>query len=212
MIVTLKVAGERMPATDFQSFLPAVAIHLPKGANLASGTLTANLTVTGATSRLVTTGNVGLYGARLSGFDLGAEVRTISALAGLTTGTSFDIQTLTTNLRMAPDGLRFDHFTAVIPALGHLTGAGTIDARNHLDFKMVATLTGPLGANVATAVGTAGAFSDVLGMITGDGRGGKGKSQRVPFLVQGTTTNPVFVPDVEGVVFEVLKEQLGLKR
>jgi hypothetical protein len=30
---------------------------------------------------------------------------------------------------------------AVVRSLGHLTGAGTIDARNNLDFKMVAALT-----------------------------------------------------------------------
>ena len=37
---------------------------------------------------------------------------------------------------MAPDGLRADNFNAVVPTLGTLVGAGTIDAKNNLDFKM----------------------------------------------------------------------------
>lgn len=208
-VVNIKVAGERMPARDLESFLPALGIHLPRGANLAAGTVAANLNVVGATNRLVTTGSVGLFNAKLSGFDLGAKVRTISGFTGLKTGRDLDIETLTTNLRIAPDGLRFDHFNAVVPPLGYLTGAGTIDARNHLDFKMVATLTNPLGGGVGTAVGTAGALDELLGMLTGGDASRKLKGQRIPFLVQGTTSDPEFVPDVGGSVLQMLKQQVG---
>jgi hypothetical protein len=63
------------------------------------------------------------------------------SLAGVKTGKDLDIEKLTTNLRMAPDGLKADNFVAVVPNLGNLVGAGTIDSKNALDFKMAATLT-----------------------------------------------------------------------
>jgi len=207
--VNVKVVGERMPAKDLESFVPALGIRLPSGAHLAAGTAAANLTVVGATNRLVTTGRVGLVNAKVTGFDLGAKVRAISDFTGLNTGKDLDIETLTTNLRIAPDGLRFDRFDAVVRSLGHLTGAGTVDARNRLDFKMVAMLTNPLGGGVGAAVGTAGAVNDVLGMITGGDAVRSAKGQRIPFLVQGTTSDPVFVPDVGGLVLQTLKQQVG---
>jgi AsmA protein len=208
-VINTKMAGERMPAPDLESFLPALGIHLPKSTHLAAGTVAANLTVVGATNRLVTTGNVGLFNAKLSGFDLGARVRAISDFTGLNTGSDLDIEGLTTNLRMAPDGLRFDHFDAVVRSLGHLTGAGTIDARNRLDFKMVAMLTHPLGGGVGTAIGTAGALNEVLGMLTGGDAVSRARGQRIPFLVRGTTSDPEFVPDVSGVVLQTLQQQMG---
>ena len=70
-----------MPVTDLQSFLPGIGIYLPKGANLAAGTVTANLNVSGPTNNLVTAGHVGLYGAKLAGFNLGAQVKAISGSA-----------------------------------------------------------------------------------------------------------------------------------
>ncbi len=207
--INVKAIGERMPAKDLESFLPAFGIHLPRGAHLAAGLAAANLIVVGATNRLVTTGSAGLLNTKVSGFDLGAKVRAISDFTGLNTGNDLDIETLTTKLRIAPDGLRFDHFDAVVRSLGHLTGAGTIDARNRLDFKMVAMLTNPLGGGVGTAVGTAGALNDVLGMIAGGDAVRSARGQRIPFLVQGTTADPEFVPDVTGLVIQTLKQQGG---
>ena len=194
-----------MPVTDLQSFLPGIGIYLPKGANLAAGTVTANLNVSGPTNNLVTAGHVGLYGAKLAGFNLGAQVKAISGFSGLETGNDLNIQQLTTNIRMAQNGLRFDTFNTVMPALGSLTGAGTIDARNNLDFKMVATVTAQLHAGMGGIVGTAaGAVGDVVGNVIGAVTvGGKSRndstSQRIPFLVKGTTSNPQFIADTSGV-------------
>jgi len=215
-VVNIKTAAAPMPAGDLESFLPAVGIHLPKGARLAAGMFVANLNTVGATNRLVTTGNVGLFNVRLSGFDLGANMRAISAFTGLNTGKDLDIEEMTTNLRMAPDGLRFDHLNGVVRSLGHVTGAGTIDARNNLDFGMVVTLTSAPGGGVGGAVGTAGALNEVLGMLTGDGAKSQiAKSQitgqRIPFLVRGTTSDPRFIPDVSGLVIQMLKGSLSMK-
>jgi AsmA protein len=216
-LVNIKVAGDRMPVTDLKSFLPSIGIHVPKGTNLAAGTLSADLIVSGPTNNLVTAGHVGLYGAKLAGFNLGAQVKAISGFSGLETGNDLNIQQLTTNLRVAQNGLRFDTFNAVVPAVGYLTGAGTIDARNNLDFKMVATVTARLHGGMGSVVGTAGAvggtvgdaLGDVVGALTGGGTSSsESRSQRIPFLVKGTTSDPRIVPDVSGLAIPALLNQL----
>ncbi len=208
-VVNMKVNGENMPAKDLQAFLPALGIHLPRGASLQTGTLSANLNVTGPTNKLVTAGTVGLYSAKLAGFDLGSKMTAISALTGLKTGTDLEIEKLATNLRMAPDGLRADNFNAVVPALGTLIGAGTVDSRNNLDFKMVATLTAQ-AASGSPAATASNALGGLLGQLGGSKSSpGASKGARIPFLIQGTTSDPKFVPDVSGLASEMLKSQLG---
>jgi len=196
-----------MPAPDLESFLPALGINLPKGATIQGGTLNANLNLRGPTNKLVTTGNVGLYGAKLAGFDLGSKMSAVSSLAGIKTGKDLEIEKLTSDLQMAPSGLKADNFLAVIPSLGKLVGGGTVDSKNNLDFKMAATLTHALGAAASPVSGAAG----MLGGITGGGRGGGGckDGTTVPFLIQGTTSDPKFVPDVGGLAAGMLKSQLG---
>ncbi len=206
IIVNAKVEGENMPARDLEAFLPALGIHLPKGASLAAGTLNTNLNITGPTNKLITTGTVGLYRAKLAGFDLGSRMSTISALTGLKTGQDLDIEKITTNLHMAPTGLEAENFLAAIPALGTLVGAGTVDSRNNLDFKMAATL-----ANSATYSSSSGAPASGIGGILGAIGGGKGgcKGATIPFQIHGTTAEPKFVPDIGGTAASLLSSQLG---
>jgi hypothetical protein len=209
-LVNLKVAGDHMPVTDLEAFLPGIGIHLPKSAHLAAGTLSADLIVSGQTNNLGAAGHVGLFGAKLAGFNLGAQVKAISGFSGLETGNDLNIQQLTTNLRVAQSGLRFDTFYAVMPAVGYLVGAGTIDSRNNLDFKMVATLMARLHGGMGPMVGTAGAVGDIIGAITGGGKSSNdSRSQRIPFLVKGTTSDPRFVADTSGMVIPMLNDQLG---
>ena len=59
--MNIKLEGQNMPARDLEAFLPAIAIHLPKGASLQSGTLNANLNIQGPTNRLVTSGAAGQF-------------------------------------------------------------------------------------------------------------------------------------------------------
>ena len=199
-IVNAKVEGENMPARDLEAFLPALGIHLPKGASLAAGALNTNLNITGPTNKLITTGTVGL------GFDLGSRMSTISALTGLKTGQDLDIEKITTNLHMAPTGLEAQNFLAAIPALGTLVGAGTLDAKNNLDFKMAATL-----ANTATYTSSGGAPASGIGGLLGAIGGGKGgcKGATIPFQIHGTTADPKFVPDIGGIAASLLQSQLG---
>jgi len=97
-----------------------------------------------------------------------------------------------------------------VPAVGYLIGAGTIDARNNLDFKMVATVTARLHGGMDSVVGTAGVIGDVIGALTGGGKSSsRSKSQRIPFIVEGTTSDPRFVPDLSGLVIPTLLNELG---
>ena len=203
-ILNIKVEGQNMPAKDLEAFLPALGINVPKGASLQSGTLSTTLNLAGPTNKVVTTGNVGLYSAKLSGFDLGSKLSAISSLTGVKTGSDLVIEKLTSNLRMAPDGLKADNFDAIVPALGTMVGGGTIDSKNELDFKMAATLTDVIG-DAASPVSAAGGL---LGKVTGGGGGCK-KGTTVPFQIKGTTADPKFIPDVGGLAAGMLKSQLG---
>jgi AsmA protein len=204
--VDLKLNGENMAAKDLEAFLPAIGVNLPKGASLTAGTLSTNLNIKGPTNRLVTDGTIGLYSAKLSGFDLGSKMSAVTALTGLKTGKDLDIEKLTTNVHMAPNGLRAENFIAVVPNVGNLTGAGTFDAKNNLDFKMAATLTGGAIGAMGSAGGGVGSLVGALGGSKGSGcKGGT----TIPFQIQGTASDPKFVPDVGGVAANMLKSQLG---
>jgi len=205
--VDVKLVGEAMPAKDLEAFLPAIGVNLPKGASLTAGTLSANLDIKGPTNKLVTDGTVGLNAAKLEGFDLGSKMTAITALTGLKTGKDLEIEKLTTVVHMAPNGLRAENFNAILPALGTLAGGGTLDSKNNLDFKMAATFSG----GVIGAMGDAGnGIGSLLGAATGARKSGACKNgTTIPFLIQGTSSDPKFVPDVGGVAAGLLKSQLG---
>jgi AsmA protein len=205
-VVNIKLNAKDMPAKDLEAFLPALGIHLPKGASLAAGTLNTDLNLTGPTNKLITNGSVGLFNAKIANFDLGSKMSTISMLTGLKTGQDLDIEKLTTNVRMAPDGIQTENFLAVVPALGNLVGAGTVDSKNNLDFKMAATL-----ASSANYSSSGGAPASGIGGVLGAIGGGKGdcKGATIPFLIHGTTADPKFVPDVGGIAASLVKSQLG---
>ncbi len=212
-ILKMKVQSQDMPAKDLQEFLPALGINVPKGASLQGGTLNADLNLAGPTNKLVTTGTVGLFGAKLAGFDLGSKLSAVSALTGVKTGGDLNIEKLTTNVRVAPDGLQADNFNAVVPSLGTMVGGGTIDSKNQLDFKMAATLTNPIGAAGSPVSTAAGAAGGLLGKVMGGGAAGGASGCKsgttVPFQIKGTTSDPKFVPDVGGLAAGMLKSQLG---
>ena len=205
-VVKIKMDAKDMPAKDLESFLPALAIHIPKGASLAAGTLNSDLDITGPTNKLVITGNVGLFNAKLAGFDLGSRMSAVAALAGIKTGSDLLINKLTSNVRLAPEGLRADNFIAVLPQLGELTGSGTADARNNLDFKMVATLSGAQAAESGGSANATNGLGGILAKVTG---GGCKSGLTVPFQVKGTTADPKFVPDVGGLAADMFKSKLG---
>ena len=230
VVLHVKVNGENMPAKDLEAFLPALGIHMPSGASLQSGNLNTNLELSGPSNKLVTSGNVGMFNAKLAGFDLGSKLAAVSKLVGLNTGKDLDIEKMTSDLHMSPTGIQAQNFQAVVPSLGTLVGNGTIDAKNDLDFKMAATLKSGIGA-AAGAVGNAtgsasNAVSDAVGGLLGKVPGGSAaggaggllgncksaggnSGMTLPFQIKGTTSSPTFIPDVGGVAAGMLKSQLS---
>jgi AsmA protein len=214
-IVDMKVNGQGLPATDLETFLPALAINLPSGSKLSAGTLSADLHVTGPTNKLVTDGNIGLFNGRLANFNLGQKMSGVAALAGIKTGNDLEIQKFTSNVHFAPTGLQANNIDLVVPSLGTVVGNGTLDSKNNMDFKLVATVNSSLVPAAAGAAGgalgaaTGGTMGGIAGQVLGGGANCKNGGIKVPLQVHGTTSNPQFVPDVGGAAASLLKSELS---
>ena len=194
-VLDMKLDGQNLPVKDLEAALPAFGVILPKGSSLEAGTVNANVTIQGPIDKLVTTGNVGLFNAKLAGFDMGSKMAALSAFSGVgTSGRGTSIQKLTTHMRVAPEGIQATNLELVMPAIGQLNGGGTISSSNVLNLKMVATLSAQSG--IASAVGS----------LTGRSLS---KNARIPFLIQGTTSDPKFVPDIGGALESELGNALG---
>ena len=204
--VDLKIAGEGLPATDLEAFLPALGVNLPEKSKLSAGTMNTNLHVTGPTNKLVTDGNIGLFNGKLAGFDLGKSMSGVASLAGIKTGGDLLIEKFTTDVHMAPNGLRTENLNAVVPALGSMVGGGTVEEKNNLNFNLVATVNNAVaGAAADKAAGGAGAL--IGGVLGGGSKACKNGGIKVPLQVKGTTAKPQFVPDIGGVAAGLLKSE-----
>jgi len=191
-VVNLKLNAPNMPVDELEPMLPSVGVALPSGSQLKGGTLSAELTIVGPLEKLVITGPVRLANTQLANFDLGSKLGALSAFAGKSASSrDTSIQNASLNARVAPEGTKADNINLTVPSIGVITGAGTVSPEGALAFKMVADLHG----------GMAGGLTKVAG--AGSGQGG------IPFAIEGTTTDPKFVPDVGGVVGGVAKGQLA---
>jgi AsmA protein len=195
--VAMKLTGADMLASDLESVLPSVGVTLPSGASLKEGTMNVNLAINGPVDKLVTTGPVKLSNGKLVGFDLGAKMGALSSFAGIPKGSDTVIQTFSSDLRIAPQGIRSDNLNLVAPAIGSMTGSGTIGADQALNFLMVAHLSAssnPVGkiASLASA-----------------GGGQKGSQGGIPFKIQGTTSKPEFIPEVGAMAGSIVKGAVG---
>ena len=193
--VRLKLTGDKMPAPDLEATLPAIGMTLPSGASLKQGTLDINLTISGPVDRLVIAGPINLANLAVTGFDLGGKVSALPSFSGAPKNGDTVIQTLAATLRVSPDGIRTDNLNLVAQAFGTLTGSGTIDPKGNLDFKMLAKLTGS---------GTVSQVSRVASL----GQPANG----IPFRIEGTTANPIFVPDVGHAVGDLVKNPETAKK
>jgi AsmA protein len=194
--LNMKLNGQGMPVDDLEAMLPALGVILPSGSSLKGGTLSTNLVITGPTDKLVILGPIKLTDSRLAGFNLGSKLSAISKLTGSTTsqsGSDTSIQNLSTNARVAPEGIKTDNVNLTIPALGVLTVNGTISPAGALNYKMNAAL---------ASAGAVGGLTQMAGL------GGGSKGVSLPFSIQGTTSNPTFIPDVQGIVGSQLQNQL----
>jgi AsmA protein len=181
-VVNLTVNAPNMPVDDMEAMLPAFGVILPSGSRLAGGTLSAELAITGPVDKAVVTGPIRLSNTKLANFDLGAKLGALQAFTGKVGGSSdTTIQNFSTNARAsALEGVKADAINLTIPALGVITGAGTVSPAGELNFRMLANLHG----------GVAGGLSTVaLG----------NSSKGIAFSIQGTASNPKFIPDVGSV-------------
>lgn len=190
-ILNMKLNADGMPVDDLQAMLPALGIILPSGSKLQGGTLSVNVGIAGPVDKLVIAGPIRLSQTKLAGFNMASKMSAITALTGQQGGSDTSIQNLSTDARVAPEGVRTQNVNLTIPALGTVTGDGTISPAGALDYKMSASLSGGV----------------VTGLTQMAGIGGKGGS--IPFFIQGTTSDPKFVPDVKGMVGSQLKGGLG---
>ncbi len=204
--INMKVDAQSMPIGDLEGFLPAVGVVLPSGSKLQGGTLSANLAAAGAVDKLTIAGPVNIVDTELAGFSLSQKLGALGAFAGLGGGdkSGTKIQQLSANIRNDPSGTKFDTLNLVLPGIGTITGNGTVGAAGQLNLKMNAKLSGGLGA----VTGGAGAVGSALTAFGGGGKSSNGGGG-IPFSITGTTSNPVVVPDVAGVVGNVVAGGIG---
>src|SRR5207237_3130179 len=189
--LNMKLNADNMPVDDLETLLPALGVTLPSGSSLQGGTLSADLGVNGPVDKLVIAGPVKLVDTKLHGFDLGSKMSAISMLSGVKTGPDTAIQQFSSNVHVAPSGIQTSNVNLVVPSLGTVKGDGTVSASNALDYKMQASL----NPNTVSQVSSLAGF--------------KGTSATVPFFVQGTASDPKFVPDVKGMLSTGLGKGLG---
>jgi AsmA protein len=181
-IVNLKLNAPSMPVEELEAMLPSLGIVLPSGSQLKGGTLSANLDITGPVDKLVIIGPVRLANTSLTGFNLGAKMGAMSAFAGKAVSKpDTAISNLSLNARVVPEGTQAHNINLEVPAIGVITGAGTVSPAGALNFKMLANLSG----------GMVGGLSKVASV--GSGKNG------IPFAIEGTTSDPKFIPDIGGM-------------
>jgi AsmA protein len=189
--LNMKLNADNMPVEDLQVLLPALGVELPKGSSLEGGTLSADLTINGPVNALNITGPIKLANTKLAGFDMGSKLSAISALGGAKTGPDTSIQNFSSDVHYSPSGIQTQNINLIIPAIGTITGAGTMSPQNALDYHMTAALNGAVVSGLSKMAG-----------LSGNG-------STIPFLISGTASDPKFVPDVKGMVNGELGKQLG---
>ncbi len=189
--LNLKLAGQNLPIDELQHLMTAAGVRLPNGAVLKGGTLALNLAIDGPAKSLVISGPIALDNTHIVGFDIGSKIHGIAAMSGLKTGDTTTIDKLRMNVHITNAVVVVDKIDAVIPAVGELTGSGTVTSPDRLDFNLVARI------ESAQGIGKVGA-----GLLTKlNGSGGTSRNTAgVPLRVIGTPENPNITADVGGIV------------
>lgn len=181
-IAHLKLTGNDMAVNDLAKLLPAFAVVLPQGASLQGGTANVDMVSQGPLDRLVTNGPVKISQTHLTGYNLTSKLGSLASFTGVKPSNDTLIQTFSATLQISPTGIKADNILLDVPSIGALTGNGTIDSKNNLNFAMVMKLAGGAGS----ALGTLASFTG----------GGGGQNTGIPFTIEGTTSNPVFRPNL----------------
>jgi AsmA protein len=178
-IAHLKLTGKDMAVNDLEKLLPAFGVLLPSGTSLQGGVANMDMTAEGPLDRLVITGPLNISNAHLVGYNLSSKLGALAAFSGIKPSNDTLIQTASSGLRVAPEGLRADNIVLDVPSIGSLTGSGVINSNNSLEFQMVLKLSTSAGNMLGTLAGLTGGAPN----------------NGIPFLIQGTTANPQFRPN-----------------
>jgi AsmA protein len=186
-ILNMKMNGSGMPIADLEGMLPAAAITLPPGASLKSGSLDLDLTINGPVDKLVINGPVKLADGKMGGFNLKQKLGALSSFTGLggkggSGDSDTEIQSL--SVHVDPAGTQATNLNVVVPSIGTVVGTANISSTGQLNCKMSAKLAGAMGSVMTL---------------------GNKNSNGVPFTVTGTTSNPMFLPDVAGMAGSMAK-------
>src|SRR5262249_6602660 len=137
-VVNLKLDAPNMPVDELEAMLPSMGVQLPSGSQLKGGTLSAELSIAGPLNKLVISGPVRLANTQLANFDLGSKLGALSAFAGKSASSpNTSIQNASLNARVSPEATKADDINLNVPAIGVITGAGTVSPEGALAFKMV---------------------------------------------------------------------------
>ncbi len=185
----MKMNGSGMPIADLEGMLPAAAITLPPGASLKSGSLDLDLTINGPVDKLVINGPVKLADGKMGGFNLKQKLGALSSFTGLggkggSGDSDTEIQSLSADVHVDPTGTQATNLNVVVPSIGTVVGTANISSTGQLNCKMSAKLAGAMGSVMTL---------------------GNKNSNGVPFTVTGTTSNPIFLPDVAGMAGSMAK-------
>ncbi len=192
-LANLKVQGQNMAVNDVEALLPAFGVVLPSGASLQGGSINMDMNAEGPLDRLVVTGPLKISETHLTGYDLSSKLGALAAFSGIKPTTDTLIQTVSAALHVAPEGIKADDIILDVPSIGNLTGNGVIGSNSSLDFKMLLKLSGHAG--------------NVLGQLTNISSPTI-QSKGLPFLIQGTTQNPKFLPALGNELKSGLKDTL----
>src|SRR5277367_1059574 len=185
-LLNLKLAGQNLPIDELQSLMTAAGIRLPNGSTLKGGALSLDFAINGQVKALTIAGEVTAANTRLTGFDISSKIHGIAAMSGVKTGESTEFEKLRANLHITNSGVVVSKIDAVIPAMGELTGSGTVSAADQLDFNLV--------VKVASATGIGKVGVGLLTILNGSS-GASG----VPLRVTGTPDEPYITADVGGL-------------
>ncbi len=185
-VLHVKLTAPAMQVEELAAMLPALDIVLPQGSSLAGGTAAANVTVDGETDKLISDGSVAIQKTRLANFDLGSKMSTVAKLTGIKISPNTDFDNISASVHADLSGVKVQKISIIAPAIGELSGDGTVSPTNALDFKM--------RANLHTG--------GVLNIVNPSG------NTAVPFSIQGTSAQPKFVPDVKGLIGGIAEQKL----
>lgn len=185
IVLNAALAGANMPVPELEGLLPALNVVLPAKSSLKGGTANAKLAITGPASQLTATGSLSAYKTTLAGFNLGAQMSAVEKLAGMKGGPNTEIDAVSANVKASQAGGEdLSNIVLQVPSIGDLNGAGTVSPANALDFHLNARV--HAGGPLALA----------------------GKTS-IPVIVKGTSSNPVFEPDLKAVATQEIKGITG---